>query len=45
VALAKKDNAIDNSNIEFHKDKIPGRHGGLTEEEMKVPLIAARLSI
>jgi predicted AlkP superfamily pyrophosphatase or phosphodiesterase len=45
VALAKKDNAIDNSNIEFHKDKIPGRHGGLSEEEMKVPLIAMRLSI
>ncbi len=44
VVLAKQDNAIDNSNIEFHKGEIPGRHGGLSEEEIKVPLIVSRLT-
>jgi predicted AlkP superfamily pyrophosphatase or phosphodiesterase len=44
VALAKINNAIDNSAIEFKKGEIPGRHGGLSEEEIQVPLIATKLA-
>jgi predicted AlkP superfamily pyrophosphatase or phosphodiesterase len=44
IAVPRYDNAIDNSQIDYRKDEVPGRHGGLSEEEMQVPLIAIRLA-
>jgi hypothetical protein len=43
VALPKSHNAIDNSIIDPNHGSIPGRHGGLSEEEMKVPCVITRL--
>ncbi len=43
VALPRSYNAIDNSIIDPNHSSIPGRHGGLSEEEMKVPCVITRL--
>jgi len=44
VAIPRFDNAVDNSQLDFKRDEVPGRHGGLSEEEMQVPLIAAKIA-
>lgn len=44
VAVPRFDNAIDNSKIDSKRDEVPGRHGGLSEEEMQVPLIVTKLA-
>lgn len=44
VAVPRFDNAIDNSQIDSRREEVPGRHGGLSEEEMRVPLILTKLS-
>lgn len=43
VALPKSYNAIDNSIIDPNHSDVPGRHGGLSEEEMKVPCVITKL--
>lgn len=43
VAIPKSYNAIDNSIIDPGHSSVPGRHGGLSEEEMKVPCVITRL--
>jgi predicted AlkP superfamily pyrophosphatase or phosphodiesterase len=43
IAVPRYDNAIDNSQLDSRGDKVPGRHGGLSEEEIEVPLIAMTL--
>ena len=43
VALPKSHNAIDNSIIDPNHSSVPGRHGNLSEEEMKVPCVITRL--
>lgn len=40
IAVPKYDNAIDNSQLDGRGDRVPGRHGGLSDEELEVPLIA-----
>lgn len=44
IAVPKKDNAIDNSNVQPRNEYVPGRHGGLSSNEMIVPLITTRLA-
>ncbi|HVB12940.1 MAG TPA: alkaline phosphatase family protein [Nitrososphaerales archaeon] len=43
VALPRSYNAMDNSIIDPNHGSIPGRHGGLSEEEMKVPCVITRI--
>ena len=44
IAVPKKNNAVDNSNVQPRNDYVPGRHGGLAANEMIVPLITTRLA-
>lgn len=44
VVLPKFRNAVDNSTLDPHHENIPGRHGGMSGEEMNVPLILARVA-
>jgi len=44
IALPKFANAIDNSELDSRREVYPGRHGGLSQEEIEVPLIATRLA-
>ncbi|MDA4130552.1 MAG: alkaline phosphatase family protein [Thaumarchaeota archaeon] len=44
IVLPRFHNAIDNSRIDPRHSEVPGRHGGLSEEEMQVPLIVTKLS-
>ena len=44
VAVPLYDNAIDNSQLDYRGDRVPGRHGGLSEEEIEVTLIARMLT-
>jgi hypothetical protein len=43
IAVPKIDSAIDNSNVQPRNEYVPGRHGGLSTNEMIVPLITTRL--
>ncbi|MDG6906182.1 MAG: alkaline phosphatase family protein, partial [Nitrososphaerota archaeon] len=43
VAVPVSHNAIDNSIIDPGHYSVPGRHGGLSDEEMKVPCVITRL--
>lgn len=43
IAIPKGNLAVDNSNVQPRTDYVPGRHGGLSANEMIVPLIASRL--
>jgi Type I phosphodiesterase / nucleotide pyrophosphatase len=43
IAVPRGGVALDNSNVQWRDDYVPGRHGGLSYDEMIVPLIAARL--
>ncbi len=43
VAIPKSYNAIDYSILDPNHGSVPGRHGGASEEEMKVPCIISRL--
>ncbi|MGI0091578.1 MAG: alkaline phosphatase family protein, partial [Nitrososphaerales archaeon] len=43
VALPLSNNAIDNSTLDPGHGGVPGRHGGPSEEEMKVPCIIANV--
>lgn len=43
VAIPKSHNAIDNSIIDPGHYSVPGRHGGLSGEEMKVPCVITGL--
>jgi hypothetical protein len=44
IAIPKTPIALDNSNVQHRDDYVPGRHGGLSYEEMVVPLITTRLA-
>ena len=44
IAIPKVPVAIENSDIDPRPLPVPGRHGGLSEDEMLVPLIARRLA-
>ncbi len=44
VAVPKVPVAIENSDIDSRPFPVPGRHGGLSEDEMLVPLIARKLA-
>jgi predicted AlkP superfamily pyrophosphatase or phosphodiesterase len=43
IAVPKTDNAVDNSNVQPRNEYVPGRHGGLSSNEMIVPLVTTRL--
>ncbi|MDG7000454.1 MAG: alkaline phosphatase family protein [Nitrososphaerota archaeon] len=43
IAVPESYNVIDNSTSDPKRNLIPGRHGGLSEEEMNVPCIMAKL--
>ncbi len=44
IAIPKGNVAVDNSNVQPRIEYVPGRHGGLSANEMIVPLIASRLA-
>jgi hypothetical protein len=44
IALPLRPVALDNSNLFRRSGPMLGRHGGLSREEMLVPLIATRVS-
>jgi hypothetical protein len=44
IALPRKENAVDNSNVQPRNEYVPGRHGGLAPAEMIVPLIVTHLA-
>ncbi len=44
IAVPKGSTALDNSHVQHRDDYIPGRHGGLSFDEMIVPLITAKLA-
>lgn len=44
IAVPKAYNVIDNSIIDTRRNPVPGRHGGLSEEEITVPCIITKLA-
>ena len=44
IAVPKAAVALENSDIDPRPSPVPGRHGGLSEEEMLVPIFAKRLA-
>jgi hypothetical protein len=44
IAIPKGNAAVDNSNVQPRTEYVPGRHGGLSKDEMIVPLIASKLA-
>ena len=44
IAVPKSYNVIDNSFTDAKRNPVPGRHGGLSDEEMNVPCLLTKLA-